>query len=64
MSSQITTAAAFQAAASTAIEDQIRKDTVGLDPAVILEIIALVTKFGPSIYQAILSLFHVTPKKA
>ena len=64
MPSQITTPAAFQAAASTAIEDQIRKDTVGLDPAIILAIISLVTKFGPSIYSAILSLFHVTPKKA
>jgi hypothetical protein len=64
MSSQITTPAAFHAAASSAIEDQIRKDTVGLDPLVIQEIISLVMQYGPSIYQAILSLFHVTPKKA
>ena len=64
MPSSITTAAEFHTAASSAIEAQIRKDTVGLDPLVIQEIISLVLKFGPSIYQAILSLFHVTPKKA
>ncbi len=59
----ITTAVALHAAASSAVEDQIRKDTVGLDPAVIEEIVSLVLKYGPSIYAAILSLFHITPKK-
>lgn len=63
MPSAITSAAAFHAAASSAIEDQIRKDTTGIDPAVIEEIVSLVLKYGPSIYAAILSLFHITPKK-
>lgn len=63
MPSAITTTAAFHAAASSAIEDQIRKDTAGLDPAVIEQIINLVLQYGPSIYAAILSLFHITPKQ-
>ena len=64
MPSPIATPAAFQASASAEIEAQVRKDTVGLDPLVIEEIVSLVLKYGPSVYQAILRLFHVVPKKA
>lgn len=62
MSAPILTSADLHAASASEIESQIRKDTAGLDPAEVQTIINLVMKFGPSIYAAILKLFHITPK--
>jgi hypothetical protein len=62
MSVPSVTSAQIHAASAAAVEAQVRKDAAGLDPAKIDEIVALVLKYGPSVYQAILQLFHITPK--
>lgn len=62
MSKPITSHDEIHEAAASEIEAQVRRDAAGLDPATISEIVALVLKFGPSLYKVILRLFHVTKK--
>lgn len=62
MAEQNFTAAQLHAATAAEVEAQVRKDAVGLDPATIETIVALVLKFGPSFAKVILRLFHITPK--
>ncbi len=54
----------FHAAAAPAIEAQVRQDAMmeELNPADVETIVQLVVKYGPSVYKAVLALFHVTPK--
>src|SRR4051794_40609056 len=62
MSAPNVSASQIHSASSAEVEAQVRKDAAGLAPAEIDAIVTLVLKYGPSVYAAILKLFHVTPK--
>ena len=54
--------AALHNAVASKVEEQVRKDAAGLDPLQIEQIVAIVLRYGPSMYRVILSMFHLTPK--
>ncbi len=62
MSQPITDVAQLQAMLSPEVAAQVRAAAPTLDPATVEEIVQLILQYGPSIWQAVISLFHLTPK--
>ncbi len=62
MPQPITDIAQLHAALAPEVAAQIRASNPTLDPETVQEIVQFILKYGPSIWQALINVFHVTPK--
>ncbi len=58
----IASIAAIHDAVAARVEHQVRMDAAALDPTKIEEVVQVVLKYGPSVYQALSLVFQLVPK--